>query len=310
MKRLHIVTASLAVLTAASATPAVWAADNALTASSSVFLHVPGDPPGGGGTYSDAPATLDGAAAGSTAASTLNPSRTGDNGNGRVGSSVGSDVTTASYGRLTAANTSTVTTHGNPFLDGEADTGTSSRFDDLLTFYNPNFAPGASFNVRLTMTVAFAGTVDANNFARSYAIAQGGLQLGLGGVLAREAASGNAAGDPGSSWHDPLVQTYDFSVTNGFTVPFYGALSTATEASLYNGLCDNCTTSVSAGIQSATANFSLSGVDPGLELSSASGYLYGVSPVPEPAPAVLWGAGLLALAAAGARRQTGRATCP
>ncbi len=301
--------ASLAVLVAASLlSPAARAADNTLTASSHVYLYVPGDGAGGGTSYNDAPPPLVGEVAGSTATSTLNNARTGDNGSGRVGTSSGADTTTASYGWLTAVSTSTVTTHGDPFLDGDTQTDSSARFDDRVTFYNSNFTPGVSFSVRMTMTVAWSAAVDANDFARSYAFAVMGIGGVVGSVVTKESSSGNAKGDLG--WHDPLVQFVNFNVVNGESHPIYGTLTTKTEGSLYNGYCDNCSGTVSAGIPAATVSYTLSGIDPGLELATASGYLYGVSAVPEPAAAALWGAGLLALAGAGGRRRARRATCP
>jgi hypothetical protein len=300
--------ARLAVLAAACLGPAAWAADNVLTASSHVYAYVPGDLAGGGTSYADAPPALDGATAGSTATSSLNRGRTGDNGYGRVGTSSGADTTTASYGWLTAVSTATVTTHGDPFLDGDTQTDSSARFDDLVTFYNPNFAPGVSFSVRFTMTVAFAGVVDANNFARSYAVAQGGLGGGIGSVVTYESSTGNASGD--LNWHDPLVQTMTFSVVNGEAHGFFGSLVTKTEGSLYNGYCDNCTGTVTASIPAATVSYTLIGVDPGLELSTASGYLYDASAVPEPAAAAMWSLGLAALVAALTRRRPRQATCP
>jgi hypothetical protein len=266
--------------------------DAALSASSSSYLYVPGDQAGGGTHYNDAPAPLVGFAAGSVATSSLVTTRTGTTGT-RTGTSSGNDVASAGYGLLTTTSQAVVTTFGDPFLDGDTQVDTTARFDDAVTFFNPSFAPGAAFSVRLTMTLGFASTVSAANFARVYAYGQGGFAAGYGSFIAYESSTGNAAGDLG--WHDPTVSTLDVSVVNGTTLNLFGALTTKAESSLYNGYCDHCSTTDLAQLNGASATYTLSGSDPGLRIQTASGWLYGVAAVPEPTAALLMLAGLVGL---------------
>lgn len=187
-----------------------------------------------------------------------------------------------------------MTTLGDPFLDGDSQVDTTARFDDAVTFFNANFAPGVAFTVRLTMSLSFASTVSANNFARVYAYGQGGFAAGYGSFIAYESSTGNAAGDLG--WHDPTVSTLNVSVINGTTLNVFGALTTKAEGSLYNGYCDHCSTTTQAVLNGASATYTLSGSDPGLRIQTASGGLYGVAAVPEPPDAMLMLAGLAGLA--------------
>ena len=268
-------------------------ADAVLTSSSQTYLYVPGDAAGGGTHFYDSPAALVGLPAGSTASSSLSTSRTGSTGT-RVGTSSGSDVSTAGYGQLSVTNAATVTTLGDPFLDGDSQVDTVARFDDAVSFFNPNFAPGAAFTVRLTMTLAFASSVSANDFARAYAYGQGGVG-GAGNFIAYESSTGNARGDLG--WHDPLVSTLDFSVVNGDVHSLWGLLTSKSEGSLYNGFCNQCSGTTQASLSGVSATYTLSGIDPGLGVETASGWRYGLpSAVPEPAGAALWLAGLAGVA--------------
>jgi hypothetical protein len=281
-------------------------ADAVLTSSSQTYLYVPGDAAGGGTTYHDAPPALVGLPAGSTESSALTTSRTGSAG-GRVGTSAGSDVSTAGYGLLSVTSTATVITLGDPFLDGDTQVDTMARFDDAVTVFNPNFAAGTPYTLRLTMTLAFDSSVSANNFARAYAYGQGGASRngqGAGNFIAYESSTGNAAGDLG--WHDPLVTTLDITVVNGDTLALWGVLTSKAEGSLYNGFCDQCSTTTQASLNAASATFTLSGIDPGLSVQSASGWLYGTAAaVPEPATAGLWLLGLAGVAAARRRAMKG-----
>lgn len=159
---------------------------------------------------------------------------------------------------------------------------------------------------RRTMTMTFASSVSANNFARSYAYGQGGVgngATGLGNFIAYQSSTGNASGDLG--WHDALVTTMDFSVVNGDTRSLWGVLTSKSEGSLYNGSCDHCTTSTEADVTFASATYTLAGLAPGLTVQTASGWQYGVAAVPEPTTAALWLAGL-ATAVSLRRRRQGR----
>jgi hypothetical protein len=265
--------------------------DAVLTSTSQAYLQVPGDSAGGGAVFHDTPAALVGLPAGATAVSSLASSRTGSTGT-RTGTSSGSDVSTAGYGLLSVSNTATVATLGDPFLDGDSQVDTVARFDDAVTFFNPGFAPGVAFTVRLTMSLSFASSVSANDFARAYAYGQGGVG-GNGSFIAYESSVGNVRGDLG--WHDPFVSTLDFAVVNGDTRSLWGVLTSKSEGSLYNGWCDQCTATAQAGISLASATYTLSGIDPGLEVQTASGWLYGAAAVPEPAMALLWLAGMAVL---------------
>jgi hypothetical protein len=306
--------ATLSALSLCSSLPshAFSPTDAVLTSTSQAYLYVPGDQAGGGTFFHDAPAALVGLPAGSTAVSSLGTSRTGSTGT-RTGTSSGSDLSTAGYGLLGVTGSATVATLGDPFLDGDSQVDTVARFDDAVTYFNPNFAPGVAFTVRLTMTLSFDSGVSANDFARAYAYGQGGVGSGAtghGNFIAYESSVGNPRGDLG--WHDPLVTTLDFSVVNGDTLSLWGVLTSKSESSLYNGYCDHCTGTAQASVNFASATYTLSGIDPGLEVATASGWLYGAAAVPEPAAAALWLAGLGALAglrtAARTRRRSHAAT--
>jgi hypothetical protein len=301
MRLSRIATLSVLSLCTTLTSHAFGPADAALSASSHTYLYVPGDLAGGGTHFNDAPAALVGLPAGSTASSSLATTRTGSTGT-RVGTSSGSDVSSAGYGLLGASNAATVTTLGDPFLDGDSQVDTVARFDDAVTFFNPNFAPGVVFTVRLTMTLAFDGSVSANDFARAYAYGQGGVG-GVGSFIAYESSTGNVRGDLG--WHDPLVSRLDFTVVNGDTRSLWGVLTSKSEGSLYNGFCDQCSTTTQASLIAASATYSLSGIDPGLEVQTASGWLYGAAAVPEPATLTLWLAGLGAVSALRRRARAG-----
>ena len=238
-----------------------------------------------------------GAQVSSLTSNTLQRSASGVDGNGTSGNGMFTSSAMAEVGTLHASaqaeSASTPAGPQAPFPNGAARGHAAASFADSVRLYNPTLALGAPVAVTFTLTLDWAGTFsgtggDASNRGGQASVFSSFHGQGLFNL--RGSGIRDTSGPNNYSLDAPLTLT----VNNGALYDFSGQLNVDAQASL-GGSTLSFVQASTLSDASHTAHFLIDGAGAFTAIGLGGHNYAAAAAVPEPASALLFAAGLLAL---------------